>query len=225
MDQVVSLAKKYNVKLIEDCAQAHGAEWKGTKVGSIGDGAAFSFYPTKNMTTGEGGIVLTNDEAISRQARLIINHGMERRYTHDIVGYNYRMTNISAAIGIEQLKRLDGFNQARQRNAAYYSENISNPLIEVPYVAPGATHVYHQYTIRVKDGRRDDLIGLLEKNDIGYGVFYPFSIPEQPAYREMGFQTAWPVTDAVKSEVLSIPVHPGLTEADVATVTNVINSL
>jgi perosamine synthetase len=225
MDRIARLSKTYGVKLIEDCAQAHGAEWRGKKVGGFGDAAAFSFYPTKNMTTGEGGIVLVNDEKTEQKARLLINHGMERRYIHDEIGYNYRMTNIAAAIGIEQLKRLDGFNDARRTNAALYDEGITNPLIETPFALPEAKHIYHQYTIKVLDGRRDDLIKRFEQNDIGYGIFYPYSIPEQPAYRDRGFNTDWPATDLIKTQALSIPVHPGVTEDEVKAVTDVINSL
>ncbi|MDR1292986.1 MAG: DegT/DnrJ/EryC1/StrS family aminotransferase [Clostridiales Family XIII bacterium] len=225
MDRICAIAKRYGVKLIEDCAQAHGAEWRGGKAGSFGDAAAFSFYPTKNMTTGEGGIVLMNDEGLERKARLLINHGMEKRYIHDEIGYNYRMTNIAAAIGLEQLKRLDGFNAARRKNAALYDSGIANPLIGTPFVPPGAKHVYHQYTVKVMDGRRDELIALFERNGIGYGIFYPYSIPEQPAYRDRGFGTDWPKTDLVKSQALSLPVHPGVTEDEVGTVIDVINSL
>lgn len=225
MDAVMALAKKYDVKVIEDCAQSHGAKWNGKMTGSFGDAATFSFYPTKNMTTGEGGMVVTSDAEVADKARLLINHGMKIRYTHDIVGYNYRMTNIAGAIGLQQLKRLDGFNDARRKNAAYYNANIQNPSVETPYVDASAYHVYHQYTVKVKEGRRDDLIRLFEKEGVGYGVFYPFSIPEQPCYKDFGFPTAYPVTDRVKKEVLSIPVHPALTQDEVATVAKVINSL
>jgi perosamine synthetase len=225
MDSIVGLAKKYGVKLIEDCAQAHGAEWKGKKVGSFGDVAAFSFYPTKNMTTGEGGIVLTNDKETEQRARLLINHGMERRYVHDEIGYNYRMTNIAAAIGLEQLKRLDGFNSVRRRNAELYDTGVTNSLIQTPFAPPEAKHVYHQYTIKISNSRRDDLIKFFEEREIGYGVFYPYSIPEQPAYRSMRFKTDWPVTDRVKTQALSVPVHPGVTEEDVKSVIDVMNSL
>lgn len=224
MDGVTALAKRYDLKIIEDCAQAHGAKWKDQKVGTFGDASAFSFYPTKNMTTGEGGIVLTDNETVQADARLLINHGMRVRYTHETIGYNYRMTNIAAAIGLEQLKKLDGFNDARRKNARHYDENINNPLIETPYVSAGAYPVYHQYTVKVKEGRRDDLIRHLEAEQIGYGLFYPTSIPEQPCYREMGLVTEHPVVDAVKQQVLSIPVHPGLSEADVAAVVRAINS-
>ena len=225
MDAVMDLAKKYNVKVIEDCAQAHGAKWKGKKAGSFGDVATFSFYPTKNMTTGEGGMVLTNNQEVAERARLLINHGMKVRYTHDIIGYNYRMTNIAAAIGCEQLKKLDSFNNARRKNAEYYNIYIKNDLVEIPYTSKNAHHVYHQYTIRVKNNRREDLIKLFEDNGIGYGIFYPFSIPEQPCYKEMNFKTEYEVTDMIKKQVLSIPVHPSLVEEEVKTVTEVINSL
>jgi len=176
------------------------------------------------MTTGEGGIVLTNDAAVADRARMVINHGMKVRYTHDEVGYNYRMTNIAGAIGLEQLKRLDGFNEARRRHAAILDAGIANPHIETPYVLSGAEHVYHQYTVKVKDGLREKLIAHLEKHGVGYGVFYPFTIPEQPAYKELAFRTVWPAADEVKGQVLSLPVHPGLTEEEVQTVAKVVSS-
>lgn len=225
MDAVMALAKKYDVKVIEDCAQAHGAMWKGRMAGSFGDASTFSFYPTKNMTTGEGGMVLTNDEKVADQAKLLINHGMKIRYTHDIVGYNYRMTNIAAAIGLEQLKKLDRFNDARREHAAAYAKAISNPNIVVPHVDDNAKHVYHQYTIRVLNGKRDELIKLFEENGVGYGIFYPFSIPEQPCYKGLGFKTEYEITDKIKKEVLSIPVHPGLSMEEIAIVAAVINQL
>lgn len=224
MDRIMPIIRKYGVWLIEDCAQAHGAEWNGQKVGSFGDAAAFSFYPTKNMTTGEGGIVLTKDPETAHRARLLTNHGMEQRYTHDILGYNYRMTNISAAIGLEQLQRLDGFNEARRKNADYYSQHISQPLVKTPHVPEDAHHVYHQYTLEVADGYRDALIKHFEKNEIGYGVFYPYSIPEQPAYQGMGFDQEWPMTDMIKQRALSIPVHPGLSVSDIKIVAQTINA-
>lgn len=225
MDGVMELARKYNVKVIEDCAQAHGAKWNNKNCGSFGDASTFSFYPTKNMTTGEGGIVLTNNEQIKEKARLIINHGMKIRYTHDIVGYNFRMTNIAAAIGREQLKKLDGFNDARRKNANYYNQSINNKHISIPHLEQNAYHVYHQYTIKIMNGKREELIKLFDENKIGYGVFYPFTIPEQPCYEQFNFKTDYTVADRIKKQVLSLPVHPSLTEQDVKAVTEVINSL
>ncbi|MCP1309713.1 DegT/DnrJ/EryC1/StrS family aminotransferase [Paenibacillus tyrfis] len=223
MDRIMDIVKKHNLLLIEDCAQAHGALWKDQKVGSFGDASAFSFYPTKNMTTSEGGMVITNSPEVEKKARLLINHGMEIRYYHDVVGYNHRMTNISAAIGICQLSKLDNFNLARNKNAQYYNENIKNEYVLGPLKHESVYHVYHQYTLRIKNNRRADLIKHLEKNEVGFGIFYPISIPEQKCYEDMGFDSKWKFTDQVKNQVLSIPVHPLLTDTEVKKVVEVIN--
>ncbi len=225
MDAILSIAQKNALLVIEDCAQSHGAKWRNKKCGTFGHASTFSFYPTKNMTTSEGGIVLTNDMAVADKARLLVNHGMKIRYQHDIVGYNYRMTNISAAIGIEQLKKLDGFNDARRKNASFYNENIINDSIIVPYVSDAAHHVYHQYTIKVLKGKRQDLIKVFESSGIGHGIFYPYSIPEQACYKNMNFHTEYKVTDIIKDQVLSIPVHPALKPGDLEKVTAAINAL
>lgn len=222
MDRIVSIANKYNVMLLEDCAQAHGAECNGKKVGSLGIAAAFSFYPTKNMTTGEGGMIVTNDEKVCDNAKMIINHGMKVRYHHDVIGYNYRMTNIAAAIGLCQLSKLEGFNEKRKRNAAFYFNNINNSMLVLPQNREG--HVYHQFTIRVLNNKRKEFITYLEKNEIGYGIFYPLSIPEQRCYDKFGFDTKYNVTDEIKEEVVSIPVHPLLSDSEVETICNVINA-
>jgi len=224
MDAFVTLAKEYNVMILEDCAQAHGAKWKGQSVGTFGDAAAFSFYPTKNITTGEGGMVLTNNETVAENSRYLINHGMKTRYFHERIGYNYRMTDIAAAIGLEQLKKLDNFIDARRKNASYYNTNIRNSFIEIPYEAEGALHCYHQYTIKIKKGRRASIIKLLEQKEIGYGIFYPHSIPEQPCYNKYNFRTKWPITDYVKTQALSIPVHPLLSQEEKNTIVDVIDS-
>lgn len=224
MDEIMAAAQKHNLLVVEDCAQAHGATWNGKRVGSFGHAAAFSFYPTKNMTTSEGGMVLTSSEETAEKCRLLINHGMKVRYHHDIIGYNYRMTNLAAAIGLCQLKKLNGFNTARIKNAGYLSENIKNPLIETPTAAKEGVHVYHQYTVRVKGGKRDAFIKHLEENEIGYGVFYPLTIPEQKCYNGMNFKGEWPVADAVKEMAVSLPVHPQLTEDEVKQVADAVNS-
>jgi perosamine synthetase len=225
MDEIVSVVKQKNILLIEDCAQAHGAMWNGKKVGGFGDVAAFSFYPTKNMATGEGGMVTTNRVDVAEKAQMYVNHGMKVRYHHDVVGYNYRMTNIAAAIGIEQLKKLDGFNDERIRHAELYKRFIRNPLVVIPGSPKETHHVYHQYSVRVKNRKRDDLIKLFEKNGIGYGVFYPLTIPEQACYNQFNFKKVWANADLVKEEILSIPVHPLLSDDDIKTVSDVINKL
>jgi perosamine synthetase len=224
MDRIMSIVKKYNLLLIEDCAQSHGAKWNGKKVGSFGEVAAFSFYPTKNMTTSEGGIVLTSNKEVYNKAKLLINHGMEVRYHHDIIGYNYRMTNLAAAIGLCQLNKLDDFNEKRHKNAMYYMEHMKNPYIEIPVILPQAYHVFHQFTVKVKEDRRERFIKHLEANEVGYGVFYPLSIPEQKCYEGIGFEKRFSTTDNVKRQVVSLPVHPLLTQIDIETVTSVVNS-
>ncbi len=224
MDAIMEIVRKHNLLLIEDCAQAHGAEWNGKKAGTFGNAGCFSFYPTKNMTTSEGGAVVTHDPETARKCRLLINHGMEVRYYHDEIGYNYRMTNICGAIGRCQLRKLDGFNTVRREHAAYLSANISNPLVTVPYVPEQAKHVFHQYTVKVAEGKRDAFVKHLQDNGIGYGVFYPLSIPEQKCYEGMGFRKDWEITDTVKQQVVSLPVHPALSEEDLAEVVRVVNS-
>lgn len=224
MDAIMALVKKYNLLLVEDCAQAHGAAFKNQKVGTFGHAAAFSFYPTKNMTTGEGGMVLTNDDKTAERCALIINHGMKVRYYHDLIGYNYRMTNVAAAIGLCQLGKLEGFNNSRNKNADYLNKNISNQHIQTPHKQENVYHCYHQYTIRVNDGKRDDFTKYLTANEIGFGIFYPLSIPEQKCYESMNLQKDYPVTDRVKKEVVSLPVHPLLTQAEISTVAEVINA-
>ena len=224
MDAVMAIAEKHHLMVIEDCAQAHGAEWNGRKAGTFGNVGCFSFYPTKNMTTSEGGAVVTNDAETARKCRLLINHGMEVRYHHDIVGYNYRMTNICGAIGRCQLRKLDRFNAIRREHAAALDKMITNPLVTVPFEAEKAKHVYHQYTVKVADGLRDAFLQHLQENGVGYGVFYPLSIPEQKCYEGMGFKKDWKVTDAVKQQVVSLPIHPGLTDEEIAEVARVVNS-
>jgi perosamine synthetase len=223
MDKIMALKQKYNLILIEDCAQSHGTTYKGKMAGSFGEVSCFSFYPTKNMTTSEGGMITTNCDKIAEKSRLLISHGMKIRYYHDIIGYNYRMTNIAAAIGIEQLKKLDGFNAARNKTAKYYNDNIKNPLITLPSTYEGCYHSFHQYSILVSQGRRDDFLAHLQTNQIGHGVFYPISIPEQDCYKSFGWNTSYPATDAVKEQILSIPVHPQLTDDDIKRVVQVIN--
>ncbi len=223
MDRIMELVKKYNLLLIEDCAQAHGARWNGKMAGTFGDASCFSFYPTKNMTTGEGGAVLTDREDVAEKCRLLINHGMKVRYHHDIIGYNYRMTNLSAAIGLCQLAKLPDFNAKRRANAAKLSRLITNPLIVTPVIDPKSDHCFHQYSILVQDGHRDEFTAYLSANGIGFGIFYPLSIPEQACYAEFGFKTDYPVTDRVKTEVVSLPVHPSLSDADIETIAAVAN--
>lgn len=225
MPAILDVAKKYNLKVIEDCAQSHGSEIHGKKAGSFGDAACFSFYPTKNMTTGEGGITLFNSDADYQLGKKYINHGRVDQYLHDVLGFNYRMTNIAAAIGLEQLKRVDGFNDARRKNAALYDQLLSDcGFVTTPFVPDGFKHVYHQYTILLENTDRSALQQHMQENGVGSAVVYPFSMNEQPFYKEACEFEDLSVAEASARAVLSIPVHPALSESEVHKVADVIKS-
>ncbi|MCK4327429.1 MAG: DegT/DnrJ/EryC1/StrS family aminotransferase [Candidatus Diapherotrites archaeon] len=217
MDEVRELAQKNELYIIEDAAQAHGAEWGGTKAGALGDAGCFSFYPTKNMTTGEGGMVTTNNDALAARLRVFRNHGQSSRYVHNSLGYNIRMTNIHAAIGVEQLKKLPKFNRARQKNAEYLDTHLD---VDSPYVHHKAKHVYHQYTVRVQD--REAYTRELAANGIGYGIYYPVGAHRQPA---VASEAILPETDKACDEVISLPVHPGVKKEGLKRIVEAMNSL
>ena len=220
MRRVMEICEDHNLALIEDACQAHGAEYKGKKVGSFGDGC-FSFYPTKNMTTGEGGMITANNDKVAKIARMIRDHGQKERYLHTMLGYNYRMTDISAAIGVAQLKRVDRFNEQRINNAMYYNRKLDNEGIQKPFIAKNVKHVFHQYTIRVKG--RDKFLMHLENNGIGYGVYYPTPIHKQPMFSVYNKLTL-PEAEHVCEEVVSIPVHPALSKEELEYVAEVVNA-
>ncbi len=213
MAELMAIADKYNLAVIEDCAQAHGASINGKKVGTFGHFGFFSFYPTKNMTCGEGGMLTTWDKELAGNARTLINHGQTAKYQHDVLGYNYRMTNIHAAIGIEQLRKLTGFNERRKTIAARYSREITNPAFIKPVCLPGFQHVYHQYTLGINN--RSSFIEFMETQGIGYGIHYPTAIPDQPLYQQGAILGSFSNARIASKRVVSIPVHPGLTEQEV----------
>jgi dTDP-4-amino-4,6-dideoxygalactose transaminase len=218
LDPLVELADNLDVPLIEDAAQAHGAEYNGTRVGSFGDVACFSFYPTKNMTTGEGGMITTDRDDVAERARRYINHGRTDSYEHAELGHNYRMTNIAAAIGREQLQKLPGYITARRRHAALLSDGLDGTSVLTPTEPDNRTHVYHQYTVQPDD--RDDFKSYLADNDVGAGVYYPKCIHNQPAYD--GVNCHVPIAEAAASAVLSLPVHPTLSKSDISHIVEVI---
>ena len=221
MDSIMSLAEKHGLAVIEDACQSHGAIYKGKKVGSFGTGT-FSLYPTKNMTSGEGGMITTNDPAIDEKSRVIRQHGMRVRYYHDELGYNFRMTDVHAAIGLAQLNKLDKFNTQRQSNAKFMSENLKG--VVTPYVPDEQTHVFHQYTIRVPDGKRDALRTHLQENGVGSEVYYPVPIHQQTFYvNDLGYKDSLPETEKAAQEVLSLPVHAGLSFSDLETIVAAVN--
>jgi perosamine synthetase len=221
MEPIMALARKHNLAVVEDACQAHGATYDGKQVGSFGTGT-YSFYPTKNMTSGEGGMITFNDEAASKRARLIRNHGMPERYKHTVLGYNLRMTDLHAAVGIPQLAALPARNDARRRNAAHYQEHLKGVVL--PREAPRCKHVFHQYTIRVEGGRRDDMVKHLQARGVGVGIYYPRPIHQQPLYLEMGYKDALPVTEKAALEVLSLPVRPDMAPDELAQVVDAVNS-
>ena len=229
MKEIASICHQNNLVLIEDACQAHGAEYAGKKVGSFGTGC-FSFYPTKNMTTGEGGIITTNDESIARRARMIRDHGQKERYLHQILGYNYRMTDIAAAIGICQLKKLDEFNQKRMENAAFLSGKIGKiGGLVPPFTMPEAEHVFHQFTIRVTADfgiSRDELKARLKSKGVSAEVYYPLPIHKQPYYQELGYGNEHlPNSEKAAREVLSLPVHPSLTKEELNYIVQTIKDI
>jgi len=221
MDAIMSIAKKHNLVVIEDACQSHGAQIKGKPAGSFGTGA-FSFYATKNMTTGEGGMVTTDNEELAAEMRILRQHGMKVRYYHEELGFNFRMTDIQAAIGLAQIKKLDLYNNIRIRNAKFFDENLK--CVVKPFVPEGYKHVYHQYTIRVENGHRDALMTHLHDNGIGTGIFYPIPVHQQSFYRdELGYTDSLPQAEKAASEVLSLPVHPGLSEKDLQEIVRSVN--
>jgi perosamine synthetase len=221
MDSIMAVAKKHRLLVIEDACQSHGAEYKGKRAGSFGTGA-FSLYPTKNITSAEGGMITTDDATIAESCRAIRQHGMRRRYYHDELGFNFRMTDIHAAIGLAQLSKLERFNQARNANAEYLSKNLRGVI--PPCVPTGSRHVFHQYTVRVSNGRRDALLDHLKERGIGTGVYYPVPIHQQTYYTQaLGYNLRLPECERAAAEVISLPVHPALSQSDLETIVTAVN--
>jgi dTDP-4-amino-4,6-dideoxygalactose transaminase len=218
VDALRAVADEHDAILVEDAAQAHGAAYRGERVGSLGDVASFSFYPTKNMTTAEGGMVTTDDEEIANRAQRFVNHGRSAAGEHVEVGHNLRLTSVAAAIGREQLERLAGFNERRRHNAARLTEGLADTGVETPTVPEDRRHVHHQYTVRTTD--RDRLSAVLDEDDVGSAVYYPRCIHEEPAYDSV--QGSYPEAERAAREVLSLPVHPNVTDADVEHIIEVI---
>lgn len=218
MDLILEIAERHNLKVIEDAAQAHGAELEGRKVGTFGDVACFSFYPTKNITTGEGGIVTTNNEEIAERVRLLRNHGQKSRYEYAMIGYNFRMTDVAAVMGIEQLKKLESFVNRRIENARFLSENLNG--VSIPYVMPDVRHAFHQYT--VMHDRRDELRERLIKEGIGCAIYYP-KCAHQHNHLKKYRNSELRIAEGIAKKVLSIPVHPGLSREDLEKIVESVN--
>jgi len=230
MKELNEIAEDHKIALVEDAAQAHGAEYRGRRVGGIGTIGCFSFYATKNMTTGEGGMITTNDSELARRAHLIRDHGQTEKYRHTILGYNYRMPEVCAAIGLVQLQKLEGFNKKRRENADLLTKGIQKILgLIPPQVNEGVKHVFYQYVVRVETGfpiSRDNLVQRLEKMGVGVAVHYPIPVYKQPFYLKMGYgKTACPRAEDACKRVLSLPVHPAVTEEEIAYMVGVLEKV
>ncbi|MDN5726504.1 MAG: DegT/DnrJ/EryC1/StrS family aminotransferase [Propionibacteriales bacterium] len=220
MTQLQAIADKHGLKIYEDAAQAHGASLDGTPVGAFGQFAMFSLYPTKNMTSGEGGMVSAADGETERLMRLYRNQGMEQQYHNEVVGLNNRMTDIHAAIGRVQLTKVDAWTKTRQDNAAYLTANLEG--VTPPPVAKGAVHVYHQYTVRVPEDRDGFAAALKSEYAIGSGMFYP--VPNH-SLKPFQVDVDLPETEKAARECLSLPVHPSVGAADLERIVAAVNTL
>jgi len=232
MDAVMEIAQRHDrsaersrrsLVIIEDAAQAVSATYKGRATGSFGTGC-FSLYATKNIMSGEGGMITTDDKALAERCRLLRSHGMRRRYYYESLGYNFRMSDLHAAIGLAQMDRLEEFTAKRRANAAYLSAHIES--VVTPRVREGYEHVWHQYTVRVDGGRdRDAAVRQLNEAGVGTGIFYPVPAHQHAYVRDVVGDVSLPVTERLAQEVLSLPVHPGLSQANLETIVAAVNNV
>jgi len=222
MDTILEIARKYNLMVIEDAAQAHGAEYKGHTVGTLGDVACFSFFPGKNLGAfGDAGAVVTDNEEIAKTVRILRNHGREDKYEHLCLGYNYRLDAIQAAILGVKLKRLEGWNRQRRMHAEMYRDLLGGMEITLPQEKAHCRSVYHLFVIRSK--QRDALAQLLRSKGVKTGVHYPHPLHLQPAYQHLGHRKGdYPISEQVTQEVLSLPMFPELTEKQIHVVADAI---
>ncbi len=229
--ELQDICDDHNLYLIEDCAQSIGAEYEGRQTGNFGTLGCFSFYATKNMTTGEGGSIVTDSDELSTRCRLLRNHGESQKYYHTMLGYNYRMTDIQAAIGVVQLEKLDQLNESRIRNAAYLNKHLKIPGLKTPYTKKNVTHVYHQYAAVIEEDfplTRDEFMEYLAKEGIGSAIHYPLPIHKQPLYQELGYtdeDVRCPNAVELSGRILSLPIHPALKEEDLAYIADTINGI
>lgn len=224
MDNIMKIARKYNLYVVEDACQAHGAVYKNKKVGSLGDFGAFSFYPSKNLGAyGDGGILTTNNKRLAETVSMMRNYGQEKKYYHKFLAWNSRLDNLQAAVLRVKLKYLDQWNIKRARNAKLYNQGLKDLPVITPPVNPDSTHIYHLYVIRTKS--RDKLAAFLKDKGIVTGLHYPIPIHLQEAYRDLGYTNGdFPVTEMLAKEVLSLPMYPELTGKQIKLVTNSIKN-
>ncbi len=216
MDPLMELAGRHGLKVIEDACQAHGAEYKGRRAGGLGDAAAFSFYFSKNLGAyGEGGFITTNDDDLAHKVRMIRDHGSERRYYHDLIGWNARLDELQAVVLRAKLPHLEAWNEARRSHAARYNELLNGLPVTTPVERSGNRHVYHLYVIRVSD--RDRIQAYLKEHGIGSGIHYPVPVHLQKAMAYLGYQAGdLPVTERIVEEILSLPMYPELNDEQIS---------
>ncbi|MGC9009181.1 MAG: DegT/DnrJ/EryC1/StrS family aminotransferase [Sulfolobales archaeon] len=230
MDPIIKIARDNNIFVLEDAAQAHGARYKNKPVGCLGDIGIFSFYATKNITSGEGGIILTNDPQKRDFMKIFRDQGQVSKYLHEILGGNYRMTSIQGMLALKQLERLDHINEIRRRNAKLLNDKLSKiNWIKTPIEKEWAYHVYHQYVILLKDDApitRDELINYLRRHGIETAIHYPRPLNEQPLYRKLGYdENCCPVARDISRRILSLPVHPLISEDDINYIVEVLSKI
>lgn len=222
MDAILEIARRHGLRVIEDAAQAHGAEYRGRRVGTMGDAATFSFYPGKNLGAyGDAGAVVTDDESIARQVRLLRNHGRQTKYTHECEGFNYRLDTLQAAVLEVKLRHLESWNDARRQWAGRYRSSLAGLPLELPYEPDHVRAVYHLFVVRVR--RRDQVLAHLKARGIEAGVHYPVPLHMQPAYSHLGYRPEdLPVSRAIADEVLSLPLYPEMSDAHLDAVTGAL---
>lgn len=227
MDAICSIAEKYGLKVLEDCAQSHCADYKGRMTGGIGDAASWSYYPGKNMGAwGEAGALTTNDEAIYLKAKMIRDHGSPKKYHHDVIGHNFRMSEFQGAVLAEKCSLIQNWTEMRRQVAVWYQEGLAGvDGIVLPIIACGANHVYHLYVIQVKNGRRNQLQKYLAGREIASGLHYPVPLHLAGAYQHLGYSVGdFPVAETLVSEILSLPMYPELSQEQVEYVCNSIKT-
>jgi len=223
MDMICDLAQNYGLKVIEDCAQAFGALYRGKKVGTMGDVGCFSFFPSKNLGgMGDGGLVITRNGEVAKQIKMLRNHGSKVPYEHEIIGHNSRLDELQAAVLRVKLKRVDEFNKERRLHAESYRRYLKKEGLILPEEKEGCYHVYHQFTIRTE--KRKEIMAELRKHNISYAIYYPRPVHLQQAYRSFGGERL-PVSELCASEVLSLPIFPELTEEEIKYISRVVNDV
>lgn len=228
MAEIIAIARKHNIRIIEDAAQAHGSTYKGKRIGSLGDVACFSFYPTKSLGAfGDAGMIVTNDAGINEKALMLRDYGRQGRYEHKIKGYNSRLDTVQAVVLTAKLKHLDRWNTMRAEKAAYYNQSLKSvPGVVTPVLKEDRTHVYQTYAVRVKAGRRDQIMEGLKSKGVSSLIHYPIPLHLQEAYKELnGKRGDFPVAEALADEVLSLPMFPHITNEQIDAVTQALKEL